>query len=90
MSKNKRADITVTLKVYNELGTSRTLIIEPWLTEYSLPSGKSLDVILTGDPRFPLEVHVSEEDITVFGFDSSGATMSVRDGENEAEHLPPR
>ena len=87
MSKKIHSDVTVTLKVHNELRTARTLIVEPWTTEYSLPSGKSLDVILTGDPKFPLEIHVSEEDITVHGFDSAGATMSVRDGEIEAEHL---
>jgi hypothetical protein len=87
MSNHKRDRVTVTLKVQNDRSSSKSLIIEPWLTEYTLHAGKSLEVVLSGDPKYPLAIHVNDENITVYAFDSAGATMSVRDGEIEAEHL---
>ena len=85
---NGKADeVRIALRVTNNLTQSRTLIVEPWLSEYALPTGKSLDLLLTGHPKHRLEVDVDDAHITVYGFDSEGATMSVRDGENEAEHL---
>jgi hypothetical protein len=87
MSTPQRNEVSITVKVANNLASPRTLVIEPWLTEYALPQGKSLDVVPTGDPKCALEVNVDDERITVFCFDSAGATMSVRDQGVDARHL---
>ena len=83
MSNN--ANVTVMLKITNCLATPRTLVIEPWTTEYDLPPGKTLDVVARGDPKYPLEVEVEEGRIVVTSFDSAGATMSVLDRGAEAK-----
>ena len=87
MSTPQRNEVSITVKVANNLASPQALVIEPWLTEYALPQGKTLDVVLTGDPKYALEVSVDDERITVFCFDSAGATMSVRDQGIEAKHL---
>jgi len=82
-------DVKVLVKVTNNLQTSRVLVIEPWLTEYAMPPGKSLEVIFTGNPKYSLEFEVDERGFVFFGFDSAGASMTVLDAGKPAVHLSP-
>jgi hypothetical protein len=80
-------EVSISIKVTNRLSTLQSLIVEPWLTEYALPSGKALTVTLTGDPKYPIEVETGPEHITIYAFDSAGATVSVLDNGKEAPHM---
>jgi hypothetical protein len=73
------ARVSVTIKVTNRLRESRALVIEPWLNEFLLAPGKSLDVMVTGDPNWPLEVEIEDDRFVVYGFGSAHSTVSVLD-----------
>ncbi|HEV7703924.1 MAG TPA: hypothetical protein VGO46_06500 [Gemmatimonadaceae bacterium] len=85
----KNKDVSVTLRVTNSLATRRTLVIEPWLNEYAMPPGTVLDVTFTGDREYRLGVEIEGDRFVLFGFDSKGATMSVKDNGVEAQWLRP-
>jgi hypothetical protein len=79
MRKSKSASVSVTIKVTNKLVSARALVIEPWLDEFVLEPGKTLHVILHGDPKWPLEIEIDDDRFVVYGFDSTDATVSVQD-----------
>jgi hypothetical protein len=89
MWKRKRDTVTVMIKVTNKLSSPRTLVIEPWLNAYALPVGKALDVTFTGKPHYSLKLEVEDDRFVLFGFDSAGATMSVKDNGVQAKWLRP-
>lgn len=68
---------TVTLKLTNSLGSARVVVLEPWTGEYTLDSGKSLEVIADGDMSLPLEIELVDDRIVVYAFDSAGAILRI-------------
>lgn len=73
MEKNAK----VTLKLTNNLGAPRTVVLEPWTGEYTLPPGETFEIVAEGDLTYPLEVELSEDRVIVYCFDSAGAQMSI-------------
>ena len=83
----KRNEVSISIKVTNRLSARQSLVVEPWLTEYDLPPGKTLTVIMTGDPAYPLEIETAPKQVTIHAFDSAGANYTVLDGGNKASHI---
>ncbi len=77
-----------TLKVTNSLDTARVLMLEPWTGEYSLPPGKTLEVLAEGDLSYPLEVEIAEDRIIVHGFDTTDSMLTVFDNGRELKSYP--
>jgi hypothetical protein len=67
----------VKVKVKNSLSVPRTVVLEPWTTEYLLPPGRTYEILAEGDLSYPLEIELFEEQIIVYAFDSEGAMLSV-------------
>ncbi len=67
--------VTVVLK--NALRSDRTLMVEPWTTEYTLQSGQRYEVRAEGDLSLPLEIELTDEGVTLCSFDSEGALVTV-------------
>jgi len=67
----------VTLRLTNHLSHPRTLILEPWTTEYTLQAGDSIEILAEGDVSLPLEVEVANNSWTLHCFDSQGALLTV-------------
>jgi hypothetical protein len=67
----------VTLRLTNRLNEPRTLILEPWTTEYTLQAGDSIEILAEGDLSLPLEVEVDSTQWTLYSFDSKGALLTV-------------
>ena len=84
----KTASRSVTLKVTNSLDSSRILMIEPWTVEYSLPPGKTLEVLAEGDLSFPLGIEIAEDRIIVHGFDTTDSMLTVFDSGRELKSYP--
>ena len=55
--------------------TPETVILEPWTTQHHLKPGGAVTVLAEGDARFPLEIEVRGNEITVYCFDSKGALL---------------
>ena len=67
----------VTLRLRNSLQERRTLILEPWTTEYVLEPGQTVVLVAEGDLSLPLEIELFEDQMIVYAFDSVGALLSV-------------
>ena len=77
-----------TLHLTNPGPGPKTVVLEPWIGEYHLLTGGTLDVVVSGTPTSPLEVEIGEDRITIYAFDTTDAVMTAhRDGkELRSEH----
>jgi len=73
MEKNAK----VTLQLTNNLGTARTVVLEPWTGQYTLQTGETFDIVAEGDLAYPLKVELIEDRVIVYCFDSEGAQMTI-------------
>jgi hypothetical protein len=67
----------VTLRLTNQLDSSRVVVLEPWTGEYTLRPGKSFEIIAEGDLSLPLEVELVDDRFMVCAFDSAGALLRI-------------
>lgn len=65
----------VTLELRNSSWAPRTVVLEPWTGEYTLPPCETVEIVAEGDLACPLEIETVGERIIVYAFDSEGATL---------------
>ena len=89
MSSSTRQEFTLLLT--NRLDVPRTVVLEPWTGEYSLPAGGRLEIAVQGTPSTPLEVELQGDRIIIHAFDTTDAMLTAyRDGrELRSEHRRP-
>jgi hypothetical protein len=83
--------IRFNLRLTNRLKSHRTVVLEPWTGEYRLGAGESLDIVVEGSPRTPVEIELDEDRIIVYAFGTVGSMLTAfRDGkELRSEHEAP-
>lgn len=67
----------IKLKLKNSLATPRTVVLEPWTTEYVLAPGRTFEIVAEGDLSYPVEIELFEEQVIVYSLDSEGAMLRV-------------
>jgi hypothetical protein len=70
---------TFRFRLANRLSSDRTLILEPWATEYPFPPGKTYEIVGTGDLNAPFEIEWYDDRVVVYSIDTEGAMMTVFD-----------
>jgi hypothetical protein len=75
----------IRLKLKNTLGAARTVVLEPWTTEYVLGPGRTFEILAQGDLTYPLEIELFEEQVIVYSLDSEGAILTVFENGRELE-----
>ena len=67
----------IRLQLVNTRSSDRTLMLEPWTTEYVLKPQTIYEIIAEGDTSLPIRIELTAEGITVGALDSEGAGMSI-------------
>lgn len=80
----------ITLRLRNSLTGPRTLILEPWTTEYTISPGRAYDIIAEGNLSLPLEVELADDAVTIYAFDSSDAMLTVLEDGKELPQAGPK
>jgi hypothetical protein len=75
----------INLKLTNSLGTPRTVVLEPWTTEYVLAPGRTFEIVAEGDLSYSLGIELFEEQVIVHSLDSEGAMLTVFENGKELE-----
>jgi hypothetical protein len=73
-------DTRITLHIVNTESAERTLMIEPWTTEYSLTPKDEYQLALKGENGRPIRIELTPDGLTVCAIDSKGATAEVTRG----------
>jgi hypothetical protein len=83
--------IRFNLRLTNRLTAPRTVVLEPWTGEYRLGAGESLDIVVEGSPKTPIEIELDDERVVVHAFDTVDSMLTAcRDGkEVSSEHRAP-
>ena len=70
-------NVSVPIRIANQGERPQTLVLEPWAHELDLAPGCTYTIVSEGDTSQPMEIAIAESTITVYCFDTAGATMSV-------------
>lgn len=73
----RRTKGKVTLRLTNSSEVAKIIVLEPWAGEYTLPPGKSYEIVASGDLQDPLEIEMINDDIVIYSFDSAGAMLTI-------------
>jgi hypothetical protein len=64
-------------RVTNRMSVARTLVLEPWATEYHFPPGKTYEIRGEGDLRAPFEIEWYDDRVVIYSIDTKGSLMTV-------------
>lgn len=68
---------TIRIIVRNSLSEARTVVLEPWSGQYTLPANHAYEIVAYGDLSLPIELELFDDQLIVHSLDSAGAMLRI-------------